>query len=102
MEREEQLKKLIDKRDRLTTSFFWLALKIALIIGIPAFVAAYFGKKLDSAAGKHFFYTFIFLVLAFILSWIIIYFQYKKLSKKLEAADAEIGEFKKGSEKKDD
>ncbi|MEZ4114416.1 MAG: hypothetical protein R3B65_03205 [Candidatus Paceibacterota bacterium] len=40
-------------------------LKIAFIIGIPAFVAAFFGKKLDTLKETGFTFTGIFLVLAF-------------------------------------
>ncbi len=95
MDKQTELKNLIQKRDRITTGFFWLALKTALIIGIPAFIGAYFGKKLDAANGKNLFFTLIFLAVAFVISWTIIYFEYKKVSKKLKDIEEEIKEIKK-------
>ena len=90
MDKEQEMKNLIQKRDAITTRFFWLALKIALIIGIPAFVAAYFGKKLDIAKDTDMAFTIGFLVIAFVFSWIIIYFQYKKISKQVKDVEDKI------------
>ncbi len=95
MDKETELKNLIQKRNAVTTGFFWLALKTALIIGVPAFLGAYFGKKLDSAKGDKLFYTLIFLAIAFVVSWTIIYFEYKKVSKKLKTIEGQIKEIKK-------
>lgn len=95
MDKQEELKNLIAKRDSVTTGFFWLALKTALIIGIPAFVGAYFGKKLDNAQGKSLFFTLIFLAVAFVISWTIIYFEYKKVSKKLKDLEDRIKDIRK-------
>lgn len=98
MDKQEELKTLIQKRDKITTGFFWLALKIAFIIGIPAFVAAFFGKKLDSAKGTNFTFTLIFLAIAFIISWVIIYFQYKKISAKVKDVEDKIKNLRKSLE----
>lgn len=98
MDKQEELKNLIQKRDKITTGFFWLSLKIAFIIGIPAFIAAFFGKRLDLEKGTNFTFTGIFLVVAFILSWVIIYFQYKKLSVKVKDVEDKIKELRKDLE----
>lgn len=95
MDKEERLKQLMKKRDAITTAFFWLGLKIALIFGIPAFLGAFFGRKLDKAQGDGWLFTIVFLALAFVSSWVIVYFQYKKISKKLKAVDEEIISLKK-------
>lgn len=90
MDKETTLKTLIQKRDKITTGLFWLMLKIAFIIGIPAFIAAFFGKRLDTAQETNFTYTGIFLFIAFVFSWVIIYFQYKKISKDVKFYEDQI------------
>lgn len=99
MNKEQELKDLTQARDRVTTGFFWLGLKIAIIFGIPAFWAAFLGKRLDLAQGGGFTWRIAFLVIAFFLSWTIVYFEYKKLSKKLQKFDKDIKTLKEDLEK---
>jgi len=105
MDKEADLKNLIQKRDKITTNLFWLMLKIAFIIGIPAFIAAFFGKRLDTAKETGLTFTIIFLAAAFIISWVIIYFEYKKISKDLKFLEDQIvalrKELKEEEEKKE-
>lgn len=95
MDKEAQIKSLRAERDKITTGLFWLMLKIAFIIGIPAFIAAFFGKRLDAKNETGLKFTIVFLILAFIISWVIIYFEYKKISKKLKSVEGKILELKK-------
>jgi len=88
--KEEEIKVLLVKRDKIITGFFWLALKIAFIFGIPAFIGAYLGRKIDKANESGFTFTVIFLVVAFIVSWVFVYFEYKKISKKTKEIEDKI------------
>ncbi len=90
---EQKLTALRKKRDTLMTSFFWLGLQIALIFGVPAAIGAIAGTQLDKAREDSLF-TAIFLVSAFILSWVIVYFRYKKYSRELYAVESEIADLK--------
>lgn len=98
MDKETEIKNLTEKRDKITTGLFWLMLKIALIIGIPAFIGAFFGKRLDTAKETGLLFTVVFLGIAFIISWVIIYFEYKKISKKLKIVEDRILELRKDLE----
>lgn len=102
MDKETTLKNLIQKRDKITNSLFWLMLKIAFIIGIPAFIAAFFGKRLDAAQETNLTFTVIFLAIAFIFSWVIIYFQYKKISKDVKFYEDQIVTLRKEIEEEKD
>ncbi len=91
---EQKLKDLRKKRDSLMTSFFWLGLQIAFIFAVPAALGAFLGTYLDKGKDKAIFTT-IFLVCAFVVSWVMVYFRYKKYSRSLEAVETEIADIKK-------
>jgi hypothetical protein len=97
---EQKLTTLRKKRDSLMTSFFWLGLQIALIFGVPAALAAVLGTWLDKSREDSLFTT-IFLVTAFILSWVMVYFRYKKYSTELYAVESEIADIKSKLDTKD-
>ncbi len=86
----QTLKDLKKIRERYRTQAFAMMLEIAVIFGIPAALAYFFGKKFDADydAGKKF--TFAFLVFTFVFSWIIVVVRYRSISKKLRAADEAI------------
>ncbi len=75
------IEELKQKRERLINGFFILILEIAFIFGIPAIIAVLLGKHLDTTGSKK--YTAICLAFAFILSWIIVVFLYRKKTKEL-------------------
>lgn len=97
---EQKLTNLRKKRDALMTSFFWVGLQIAVIFGVPAAIAAVLGTYLDKGEGN--FFVTLFLILAFITSWIIVIFVYRKHSKKMAVIEDEIAEVKRGLDKKED
>jgi predicted permease len=88
-----EIEKLIEKRDREITGFFWLGLQIAFIFGIPAFLALFINKKITANTGNN--YMVISLIGTFILSWIIVIFIYQKKSKRLKALENEIKRLRK-------
>jgi hypothetical protein len=96
---EQKLRDLRKKRDSLMTSFFWLGLQIALIFGVPAAIGAVLGTYLDRSREDSLFTT-IFLASAFILSWVVVYFRYKKYSTELYAVESEIADIKSGLDTK--
>jgi uncharacterized membrane protein (DUF485 family) len=97
---EQKLTELRKKRDALMTSFFKLGLQIALIFGVPAAIAAFFGTQLDKGREGNTFVT-IFLICSFIISWVIVIRIYRKQSSKIEAIESEIRELKEKLPKKE-
>lgn len=80
------LTELKKKRESQINSIFILMLEIIVIFAVPAFLAVVIGKRLDLAEGK--FYTYLLLAIAFITSWAITIFIYKKKTKEL--AETEV------------
>lgn len=91
-EQEEQLKPLIKKRDALRHRMFLLILEIAFWFGIPAFGAFFLGNYVDDMKGTGNKYLLIFLVIAFILSWVGVIWRTSTLTKKLTEAEKEVRE----------
>ncbi len=83
------IKELQNLRDKHTTSFFWLGLEIALVFLVPALLAVYLGKKLDTATGASF-WSILFLAITFALSWVWVGFKYNKKSKILKDIESQI------------
>lgn len=88
-----EIDKLIEKRDKEITGFFWLGLQIAFIFGIPAFFALFINKKITASTGNN--YMVISLICTFIFSWIIVIFIYRKKAKKLRVLEDEIKRLRK-------
>ena len=86
----EELKK---NRDQQVHGLFTLMIQIAFIFAVPAIIAALSGKYLDKDGSD--FYTVIFLVIAFVLSWIMVIFVYKRKTKKLTEVENLIKEAQK-------
>lgn len=78
---------------------FILMLQLMFIIAIPAFVAAYLGKKMDVAYQSEKTFSLIFSATAFIFSWIIIIIKYNKYMKKVKEAESLITAKKRDIEK---
>lgn len=88
----DELKK---EKDRYITRIFWLGLEIALIFGIPAGLAAYFGLKLDLYYDTGHKILSAFLIFAFILSWVLVILKYNRITKKIKEIDLKIKNYKK-------
>lgn len=93
-QQNDKLKKAIETREFYRHKSFILMLEVAFIIGVPAFIAAITGTKLDANydSGKQ--YTIILSGVALIISWIIIIFKYKKFNKKLMDAEKQVQELR--------
>jgi len=46
MEKDQELQKLKNQREKQITGIFWFGLEIAIIFAVPAIFAALIGKKL--------------------------------------------------------
>lgn len=91
---ETDIHPLVKKRDALRHRMFLLILEVALWFGIPAFGAFFLGNFLDDKRGGGHMYLIIFLITAFVLSWIAIIWRTNTLSKKLAEAEKEVRELK--------
>ncbi len=84
--------------DMLRNKFFKESLFGIAIFGVPAFSALLLGRYLDTVVGTQKIYTLILLVIAFVSSWILIYFRNKRITKEyreyraLQKADSGIDE----------
>lgn len=81
--------KFQQKREDLGHKTFILMLKIAILFGIPAAVAFFAGRALDSAYDMRPKGTLICLGVSFIFSWIIVIREYKKISQQFKQIDRE-------------
>jgi len=78
---------LKSKKDEIVSKIFWKIFQTIFVLGIPAFLAVYFGLKLDGYYNNGRKITIALLVLAFILSWIIIIRQYYKLNDEIKEVE---------------
>lgn len=85
----EELKK---EQDKYVTKVFWLGLQTSLIFGLPALLAVFLGRKLDSWYDSGKLIMIIMLCFAFVLSWTLVLMQYHRLNKKLKEISGAIKE----------
>ena len=88
-----EITELKKKREAQINSIFILILEIAFIFGIPAIIATFLGKYLDSGKPKS--YTLILLILAFVSSWTITTVLYKKKTRDLAKTEDLIKKIEK-------
>lgn len=69
------------KFKKITTQFFWESFFGIFIFGIPAFTAMFFGKMIDKNLGTGRTWTLILLLLAFISSWVMVWFRNKRVTR---------------------
>ncbi len=81
---------LYKEREKYRQKAFLMMLEVAVIIAIPAVVAAILGTHLDKNNTESNFYTVILLAFSFIFSWVIIIIKYKKFNKKVKEIDKQI------------
>lgn len=65
----------------LTDKFFWESFFGIFIFGIPAFAAVTLGQVLDERLGTGRLWLFICLGIAFVSSWVIVYFRNKRVTR---------------------
>jgi len=96
MEKEQELKKLKNQREKQITGIFWFSLEIAIIFAIPAVIAAVIGKKLfEGGLG-----LIVVMFVAFIFSWTVMGLRYKRLNKLMKQLDDKILSLQKEIENK--
>ncbi len=80
------LKKTNDPHlDMIRNKFFKESLMGIVIFGVPAFSALLFGKYLDRVFGTQKVFTLVCLIIAFVSSWMLIYFRNKRITKEYRA-----------------
>lgn len=97
MNEQTELQGLIKKQETLRHRMFLLILEIAFWFGIPAFGAFFLGNHLDDTYGTGSKYLLIFLIIAFVCSWIAVIWRTKTLAKKLTDAERRVREAKENS-----
>jgi len=93
----EQLAALTKERETYITRIFWEGVHIAILFALPLAAAVLLIKFVFDTQP----WRFVFLGLAFIVSWILVIHKYRKLSAKMEGFDAEIRELRKKLDIKD-
>jgi Flp pilus assembly protein TadB len=86
MDKQQELENLKNKREQQITGIFWFGLEIAVIFAVPAVIAALVAKRLLSGGV----WVFVCLAIAFVFSWTVMAFRYKRLSQKMKALDDKI------------
>ncbi|MDP3881114.1 MAG: hypothetical protein Q8Q32_02970 [bacterium] len=89
-----ELQALVKKRDSHVSRLFYMMLEFFLIFGLPALAAFFGGRALDSALGTGKLWLIIFLIAAFVLSWVIVVLRVRKITKELKVLDARIKEIR--------
>lgn len=92
---EQEIKKLKAARERWVTRIFWLGIEIAFIFAIPAFVAVWAGNRLGGGTTRT-----MFLVGAFVLSWMVVIVRYRQMTAKLKSFDQAIADLQNNSDPK--
>lgn len=90
VEQKESLAELKARRERYRHKAFVMMLEVAVIFGLPAAVAFFGGKSVDQKYGGGHKFLFIFLAIAYIFSWVIIFWRYRKLKREIDAVDQAI------------
>ncbi len=88
--KQEHSKKIIQERDLLQKYSFEFMLQMIVIIGGPALLAAYYGKKIGIEKDMHPKLIIIFMIVALIFSWSIILIKFLKFNKQIKKIDKEI------------
>lgn len=87
----ERLETLTKEREAYVTRIFWEGLHIAALFALPLAAAVLLAKFVFPTEP----WRFVFLVAAFILSWVLVIRKYMQLANKLEGMDSEIRTLRK-------
>ncbi len=93
--KQESLAELKARRERYRNKAFVMMLEVAVIFGLPAALAFFGGRALDRRYGGGHKYLFILLAVAYISSWVIVFWRYRSLKREVERVDQAIKEAKK-------
>jgi len=77
-------------RENYRRRAFVLMIQLAIIIGVPAFLALWGGRKIDALNNSGLTYTLILLGVAFVCSWTIIIIKYIKFDREIKRTEEEI------------
>lgn len=93
-EKRSKIKKLSDEREMWRTRTFYVMLELAIVFGVFAFGALGLGKFLEANYNTPKALSFGILAVAFIISWVIVFWRYKKIKKGIEKIEEELSEAK--------
>jgi len=89
----EKAKALRAQRDAYVHRLFTMMLEFLFVFGVPAFLAFYFGSRLDGETGKT--WTILLSVFAFIFSWVMVIIRVRSITKHLGKLDQAIKDLEK-------
>lgn len=83
---EQRIRELEFKRDQYVNRLTLMLLEITVVLGVPAGIAAYVGKKIIGSTET----TILLLAIALVLSWAYIIYRHQKLSREVSAIEYEL------------
>ncbi|MDX1536042.1 MAG: hypothetical protein R3346_04780 [Candidatus Spechtbacterales bacterium] len=89
-EDKSKIKKLEERQELLRKKAFMMLIEIAFIFAVPAVIAFVLGGRLDAIFETGNTIILSSLAIAFILSWIIVIFRFKKLQKDFQKISEDI------------
>lgn len=92
---EDKIAKLQNQEEDIKTKFFTLGLKMIFVFAAPAFIALFGGQYLDKHFNTGKTITLSLLAIAFISSWVIIWYMQRLLTIELRKKRGEIKELEK-------
>lgn len=92
---ESENSKLVElkkKQESFRTRLFLMMIEIAFVFAVPAAIAVFAGKKLDSVygSGQDSKFSIILLVISFVISWIIVIIRFRRATKALKNISKDI------------
>jgi len=86
----DKLNQLKKRRDFYQQQAFYTMFKILFIFGIPAAIAFFVGSYFDEKYGRQHLFVLISLAISFVLSWVVMFFVYRDLNKKMKQVEEDI------------
>jgi len=80
-------KEISNKRFELQRKSFSFLVQMVVVIGVPAGLAAYYGKKIGMNQGTHPRTMILFMIAALIVSWAIILIRFFRFTKEFSELD---------------
>ncbi len=77
------------KQKELRTKAFWIAFEMIFVFGVPAALAMLVGEWLTEERGMEDWVTYALLALAFVSSWVIVYYRVRWLAQEMDKASKE-------------
>lgn len=87
---QKESEKIAKERNLLQRRSFEFMFQMVFIIGAPALLAAYFGKKIGIEKDMHPKLMIILMIFALAFSWLIILIKFFKFNKQIRKIDEEI------------